>query len=107
MESLALFGRKARSIREAGGKTREMVAEAAAITPNYVGEIERGEKWPSLEVLVALGKSLDVSPAAFFEFESEELDPRILREKIFGLLNGRNIEELQQVLCLLTALLKS
>jgi len=107
MESLALFGRKIRSIREAGGRTREVVAESAAITPNYLGEIERGEKWPSLEVIAALGKSLEVSPATFFEFEAEEIDSRILRARVNQLLNNRDIEQLQQVLRLLKALLNS
>lgn len=107
MESLDLFGRRVRSIREAGGKTREVVAEDAAITPNYLGEIERGEKWPSLEVIVALGRSFDVSPAAFFEFEAEELDPRILFTRITQVLNDRDTRQLQQVLRLLQALLQS
>jgi transcriptional regulator with XRE-family HTH domain len=107
MESLVLFGRKVRSTRESSGKTRETVAEDAAITPNYLGEIERGEKWPSLEIILALSKSFDVSPAAFFEFEAEELDPRILREKLTRLLKDRNTEQLQQALRILTAILQS
>jgi len=107
MESLVLFGRKIRSIREAAGRTREVVAEDAAITPNYLGEIERGEKWPSLDVIVSLSKSFAVSPAAFFEFEAEESDPRILRERLARVLKDRNTDQLQQALRLLNALLHS
>ena len=105
MESIVLFGRKVRSIREAAGRTREMVAEDAAITPNYLGEIERGEKWPSLDVIVSLSKTFAVSPAAFFEFEAEESDPRILREKLTRILLDRNTNQLKQALRLLNALL--
>ena len=107
MESLALFGRKVRSIREAGGKTRELIAESAAITPNYLGEIERGEKWPSLEVITALGDSLEVSPATFFEFEDQEVDARILKTRVNQLLDNSDVKQLQQALRLLKALLKS
>lgn len=107
MVSLAFFGRRVRTIREASTKTREVAAEDASITPNYLGEIERGEKWPSLEVIVALANSFEVSPAAFFEFEAEEVDPRILRAKANRLLNDRPTEQLQQALRLLTALFKS
>ena len=107
MESLVLFGRKVRSTRESSGKTRETVAEDAAITPNYLGEIERGEKWPSLDIIIALSESFAVSPPALFEFEAEVSDPRVLREKLSLILKGRNPEQLQQALRLLKALLQS
>jgi XRE family transcriptional regulator, regulator of sulfur utilization len=107
MESLVLFGRNVRSIREAAGRTREMVAEDAAITPNYLGEIERGEKWPSLDVIVSLSKSLSMSPAAFFEFEAEDSDPRIIREKLIRILQDRDSDQLQQALRVLIAVLHS
>ena len=104
MENLVLFGKRVRSIRETTGQSRESVAEGAAITPNYLGEIERGEKWPSLEVIVALSQSLNVSPAAFFEFESEEVDPRLLNERLHEILRSRSTEQLQQALRTLKAL---
>ena len=34
------------------------MSEQAGITPNYLGQIERGEKWPALEVIVAIADSL-------------------------------------------------
>lgn len=104
MENLVLFGKRVRSIREVQGHSREFIAEGAAITPNYLGEIERGEKWPSLEVIVAIGKTLNVSPSAFFELESEEVDPRILRERLSELLTGRSTEQLQRALRTMKAL---
>jgi transcriptional regulator with XRE-family HTH domain len=107
MESLVLFGRRVRSIREAGGRTREMVAEDVSITPNYLGEIERGEKWPSLDIIIALSESFAVSPAALFEFEAEVSDPRVLRDKLTRVLKDSNTEQLQQALRLLQALLQS
>jgi transcriptional regulator with XRE-family HTH domain len=49
MENLVLFGRKVRAVREAHRYSREAAAERAGISATYLGEIERGEKWPSLD----------------------------------------------------------
>lgn len=104
MENLVLFGKRVRSVRETTGESRESVAEIASITPNYLGEIERGEKWPSLEVIVALASALNVSPATFFELESEEVDPRFLLGRLDEILKNRRVDQLQQALRILKAL---
>jgi transcriptional regulator with XRE-family HTH domain len=104
MESLVLFGKRVRSVREATGKSRETLAEGASISPNYLGEIERGEKWPSLDVIVALAGALDVSPTIFFELESEEVDPLFLLGRLDYILKSRSVEQLQQAVRVLKAL---
>jgi transcriptional regulator with XRE-family HTH domain len=104
MNGQVLFGRRIRAIREAASLSRELVAEKADINVNYLGEIERGEKWPSLEVIEQLAKALTVSPAAFFEFEAEEIDPSVLLSKLQDVLANRNTEQLQQALRILKAL---
>ena len=51
-------------IREARNKckfTQEVLAEKADIAVSYLGEIERGEKTPSLDVLTNIANSLEVS----------------------------------------------
>ena len=104
MEPQTLFGSRVRSLREAGGISRERAAEVAAINSNYLGEIERGEKWPSLEVLQRLAAAFNVSPATFFELDGEERDPSALRTKITKLLSNKNTEQLQQAMRVLNAL---
>lgn len=104
MNEQVLFGRRIRAIREAASLSREVVAEKADINVNYLGEIERGEKWPSLEVIEQLAKALSVSPPAFFEFEAEEIEPSILLGKLQHALANRNTEQLQQALRVLRAL---
>lgn len=47
MDDQELFGSRIRSMREAAGLSREAAAEKAEINTNYLGEIERGEKWRS------------------------------------------------------------
>jgi transcriptional regulator with XRE-family HTH domain len=101
MNNLTLFGKRLRSLR--GKRSRAAVAEAAKISLGYLGELERGEKWPTLDVIVALAKANSVSPAALFEFESETVDPAALRKILFSLLEKRDTKELQQALRLLKA----
>lgn len=104
MDGQALFGSRIRSLREAADISRERAAENADINPNYLGEIERGEKWPSIEVIQRLAGALRVSPSAFFEFEGEEKDSSVLRTKLHDLLANRNTEQLQQAMRVLRAL---
>ncbi len=104
MERQVLFGSRIRSIREAANLSRETAAERAGINPNYLGELERGEKWPKIEMLERVAAALEVSPAAFFEYEAEEVDNSILLGKLQNLVSNRNTEQLQQALRVLRAL---
>src|SRR3954469_1505143 len=107
METQVLFGSRIRSMREAVGLSREITAEKSDINPNYLGEIERGEKWPSIEVIQRLADALRVSPAAFFEFEAEEVDPNVLRASLQTLLEKREASDLQQALRIVKALFRT
>lgn len=104
MERQALFGSRIRSIREIANLSRETVAERAGISANYLGEIERGEKWPTLDMIERIATALEVSPPAFFEYEAEEVDNNILLTKLQRLLSGRGTDQLQQALRVLKAL---
>jgi transcriptional regulator with XRE-family HTH domain len=104
MDGQELFGSRIRSLREAVAVSRERAAESADINANYLGEIERGEKWPSIEVIQRLADALRVSPSAFFEFEGEERDPSVLRAKLHDLLANKSTEQLQQAMRVLRAL---
>ena len=99
-----LFGKRVRSIRKAAKITQEDAAERAHLNPKYLGEIERGEKRPSFDAILALAKALDTSPAAFFQFEKEESDERILRKRVESLVSKSKSQQLQQVYRVLKAL---
>jgi len=101
------FGKRIRAIRKAANLSREKLAERTDITSNYLGEIERGEKWPSLQILSALAKALDVSPARFFEFDSSPNDTRVLRKQLDHFLARRDSKQLQQIQRVLAALFDS
>lgn len=57
-------GERVRFHRLATKKTQLVVAGLAGITTDYLYQIERGKKIPTLPVLVALARALDRSPAA-------------------------------------------
>jgi transcriptional regulator with XRE-family HTH domain len=103
-QPLVLFGRKVRAVRDAVQMSRELAAEKSGITASYLGEVERGEKWPSLEIICAIAAALSVSPCEFFEFESQETDPSILIEKLHRIIGNCTTEQQQQALRVLKGL---
>lgn len=106
MDQLKLFGKRLRAIRKAAQITQEDAAERAHLNPKYLGEIERGEKRPSFEAMIALGTAFNVPVAAFFNFDREDSSEKILRKKIEVLLQKSDPKQLQQVHRLLKALLE-
>ncbi|MBO5747226.1 MAG: helix-turn-helix transcriptional regulator [Clostridia bacterium] len=56
-----LLGSQIKHIRKEKGLTQEKLSETVGITPNYLGEIERGVKTPGADVLARLAEALDVS----------------------------------------------
>lgn len=55
------IGRNLRIYRRESGLRQEDLARAAGVSGNYIGMVERGEKIPSLETLVALLNALHIS----------------------------------------------
>lgn len=57
------FGQHIRELRTARGLTQEMLAEKIAVDRSYMGFLERGERNPSLTIIIEIAKALKVSPA--------------------------------------------
>ena len=104
MSDQVLFGRKIRAARKAATLSRDRVAERAGITSNYLGEIERGEKWPSIEIISSIAAALDVPPSLFLSYESEEPNANLLKAKIRHILERRGLADLQRAYRMLKAL---
>ena len=61
----ARFGRLVREARHAAGLSQDELGYRAGVTRNYVGEIERGERCPSLVVVIRLVEALDLRLSKF------------------------------------------
>lgn len=57
----ASIGRNIRQYRLERDLRQEDLAEAVGVSTNYMGMVERGEKTPSLETLVAILNALEIS----------------------------------------------
>lgn len=56
-----LFGKRVREHRKAQNITLEQLASEIGVTPNFLGDIERGKKSPSFECLIRIINALNVS----------------------------------------------
>lgn len=57
-EVVSSFAREVRRRREATGMTLETLAQRSGLTPNYIGNIENGQRDPSLTTLFKLADGL-------------------------------------------------
>lgn len=62
MKLRAIVARNLRVLRKQKGLTQEELAFQAQINRNYVGQIEREEKSPTVDILEKLTKVLEVDP---------------------------------------------
>ncbi len=106
MNQIRLFGNRLRTNRKAARITLEQAAEKARLNPKYLGQIERGEKRPSSEAVISLARALQVSPAAFFQYDREEKDLKVLRRRIDSMLQGCGPEQMQNIYRVMKALLE-
>ncbi|MEG1705280.1 MAG: helix-turn-helix transcriptional regulator [Clostridia bacterium] len=86
-----LFGKKIKAYREKVGLTQYALAISVGITQNFLGDIERGNKLPSVEVLIRLSNvlkvSLDTLFAASLNNTIEESKPVIYTDKQLSVIN--------------------
>ncbi len=55
------LGQRLREARKNAGLTQEVLAEKAGIGNMYIGEIERGVKFPSMNIFIKIIEALGVS----------------------------------------------
>jgi transcriptional regulator with XRE-family HTH domain len=66
MKLRAIVARNLRILRKQKGLSQEELAFQAGINRNYVGQIEREEKSPTVDVIEKLSVSLGVIPSTLF-----------------------------------------
>src|ERR1700736_765916 len=68
-----IMGRVIRRERQERQLTIKELGEKAGLSEIYVGEIERGQKYPSSKVLESIGVALDLDMADVLELMAEEI----------------------------------
>jgi|SRR6185312_4033649 len=103
MNEAILFGQLLRATRKAQKLGVAQLAEKVDIGAKHLGRLERGEKVPSFELIIALADAMGVSPSVFFEFENVKVDQKVLKERLRDLLEKRDIEHLRRAYRILKA----
>jgi len=68
-----IIGRVIRRERQNQHLTIKELGDKAGLSEIYVGEIERGQKYPSAKVLESLASALELDVADLLEFMAEEI----------------------------------
>ncbi len=102
-----IIGTRLRKIRYSLDLTQEKLGEKADLHYSYIGQVERGDKTPSLKALIKIADALDISLEELIQ--DEDLDHRritnIKLKNINKLLIGRKPEELEFIYEILKELL--
>ena len=106
MNEAELFGRLLRATRKDRKMSLGKLAEKVDIGVKHLGRIERGEKVPSFELIIALAKELNTSPATFFHFENANADSKFLAQQLQALLTQRDARQLRKAFRVLQATLE-
>ena len=57
-----VFGTRVRQLRKSRGWSQEVLADAVGLAVTYVGQIERGQRNPSLSVVERFAQVFEVDP---------------------------------------------
>jgi len=106
MTEAELFGQLVRENRRARKLGLGQLAEKANTGAKHLGRVERGEKQPSFELIIALAKAMNVSPSVFFEFERLRTDQRFVKQQLQQLLHNRDAKQLQKAHRILKVMLE-
>ena len=96
MKHRTLFAQRVRKLRKAAKLSLGGAAERGSITGNFWGDVERANKVPSLDTIVAMAKGLAIPPSILLLLEREE-EPRDVRKRVDALLTKCNPQQLELV----------
>lgn len=99
-----LLGRRIRSLRNAKGWTQQELGNRADINYKFLGEIERGQKNPSFNVLLKIATALGMELPELFRFEHTILGRKEIKTRIKEILGTIPDDALRQILLLLQVL---
>lgn len=91
------LGHRIREERTKYRLTQEQLAEIAEVNESYVGQVERGEKNPSLETVVSIARSLGVTVDYLLQ-EEINVEPNSLINELISITKDKDSEELRLML---------
>jgi len=95
MDDIKHFGSNLKGLRTARSWTQDYLGERADLNPKYVGEMERGDRNPPLDVLWRLARALNVDLAELVGDELTRLDRQELLERVAAETSRKSNEELR------------
>lgn len=87
-------------------KTQENLAERANISVSFLGQIERGERKPSLETVVNIANSLGVT-VDFLLSDSYKIAPKSLVDELSFLVREKSEKEIRTIIEVTKTLFKN
>jgi transcriptional regulator with XRE-family HTH domain len=99
-----LLGRRIRSLRTAKGWTQEKLGAESGISYKFLGEIERGQKNPSFDILVKIAAALKVDLPEMFRFEQETVDTNAIKDRISRIVKTLPDDDLHRLYIVLLTL---
>jgi transcriptional regulator with XRE-family HTH domain len=102
MTEAELFDRLLRATRKDRKVNLGSSPKESTLDSKHLGRIERGERVPSFELIIALAK-LNASPSTFFHFGNGNADPRFLTQQLQALLAKRDAKQLRKAYRVLQA----
>ncbi len=99
-----LLGRRIRSLRTIKKWTQQELGDHSDVNYKFIGEIERGQQNPSLNVLVKIAGALGVGLPDLFRFEQEISDRKEIEKKIGLTLPNIPDDELKRIFLIIHSL---
>ena len=100
------LGKRIKEARKLAKMTQEKLAEKINISTVYLGEIERGNKMPSIPVFIAIAEALDVS-CDYLLRDSTSTGAVYVNNEITERLNGLSPKQRKAVLEIINAYIKN
>lgn len=93
-ELIELFGKKIKTIRKKKKMTQENLAELSKLSIQYIGEIERGVRNPSLSSIDKIARALEMPVEELFDLEEYRMTIDDIRELLLEQIKNADEEKL-------------
>ena len=80
------IGNRIRQFRIKKGFSQEKLAELSDLNMSYIGQVERGEKNPSVDIVYSIASALDVDLSDLFKNLSSKSSDNSYAHKVYSLM---------------------